>query len=83
MTDSEPYFAIADNEGRVDHMSLRMDRDDCISEFIDTEQAMHALYNVARTEKGIAPVCCPSWEGWEAKGWKVVTVRIVLCDPGQ
>lgn len=72
----EPYWTIKDPDGHLIHTHVSTFEDEAIEDFLKTEQAMNALYNAARVTHGREEECCPSWEGFEAKGYTAAKVKL-------
>lgn len=62
----------------VNHTTLFLTPEDSIEEFLKQEQSMNWLANLGRSSRGEQKKATPSWEGFEAKGYRVRKCQIVL-----
>lgn len=71
-----PFYAIADST-HINHTTLATTEKEAIKEFMGQEQAMSFFINMGRKERGESQHPTPSWECYEAAGYRVAKVKIV------
>lgn len=66
----------------ANHTIIRLSPEEAIKEFLEQEQAMNIIANAGRWQRGEPRVPTPSWEHFEAEGYRVVKCRIqVIPEP--
>ncbi|HEY6154671.1 MAG TPA: hypothetical protein VIW07_13100 [Candidatus Udaeobacter sp.] len=70
-------FCVCDPKGVLVHTTVATDEKSAIEFWMETESAMNLLSNCGRTVRGESQRCLPSWEGFEAEGYRVVRVNLI------
>ena len=80
MNDPQPLpdlFCVCDPTGHLVHTTVAIDEKSSIEEWLETEKCMQWIYNLGRRHRGESEACLSSWEGYEAQGYRVVTVELI------
>lgn len=70
-------FCVVDPAGVMVHTTVSLDEQGAINEWITTEQSMNWVHNAVRKVQGQQQVCAPSWEGFEAQGYRVIPIELI------
>lgn len=70
-------FAVCDPQGVIVHTTVSTDYQGAIEMWFDVERGMNKLANMCRVVRGEPPCCMPSWEGYEAEGYRVIRLTLV------
>lgn len=76
-SDGTYFFCVKDKDGDLVHTTVAMDEEYSVEQFLAAEQTMLQLSNAGRMLKGTDPICCKSWEQFEAEGFSIATIRLV------
>lgn len=71
-------FTIQDPTGHVIVTMVSLSEPEAIREFMETEQGINIIANAGRWSRGEKTGPAPSWEYYEAEGFKVIPISIVL-----
>lgn len=70
------YFCVVDPQGVFVHPTISLKPEDAIEQWLETERACNMIVNAGRSSRGESPRCVPSWEHFEAQGYRVLPVRL-------
>lgn len=70
-------YCVCDPNGVLVHTTVGVEPRDCIEEWLHTEQSMNFIGNLGRQIRGETKRCAPSWEGYEAEGYRIVRVNLI------
>lgn len=70
-------FCVCDVNGHLVHTTVAISPQDAIDEWLSIEGSMNSLANLCRTVKKEPKKCLPSWEGFEAEGYRIVRVQLL------
>ncbi len=78
---SEPLpsrmFVVCDPQGILVHTTVSLDQSGAVELWLEQEGVCNEIYNVGRGVRGESKRCRPSWEQFEAQGYRVIRVRLV------
>jgi hypothetical protein len=69
-------FAVVDPQGNIVHTTIRTQPEESILEWMNVEQSMQWIKNMGRKAIGQPYGPAPSWEGYEAQGYRIVPVEV-------
>jgi hypothetical protein len=69
-------FCIKHPSGRLNHATACMTEQDSINEFLDQERTALMIQNEVWKSFGFRKKCTPSWELFEAQGYKCVKCEL-------
>jgi hypothetical protein len=70
------YFCVVDPSGVIVHPTISLTKQEAIDQWIEQERACNFIVNAGRAARNEAPKCSPSWEQFEAQGFKCLPVRL-------
>lgn len=70
------YFCVVDPQGTFVHPTISLKQGDAIDQWLETERACNIIVNAGRSSRGESFRCVPSWEHYEAQGYRVLPVRL-------
>lgn len=68
-------FAVCDPQGNLVHTTVCTTPEEAIAEWLSIERGMNWLVNLMPHRRGNQR-CLPSWEGFEAEGYRIVPVTL-------
>lgn len=68
-------FAVCDPHGNLVHTTVCTKPEESIAEWLSIEGSINWLINLTNGRRGNRK-CLPSWEGYEAEGYRIVPVTL-------
>ena len=75
--DSEGLLGLIDPQGNIVHTKLGLVESEIIQEWLEEERSMNFIGNLGRSSRRETLRCQPSWEAYEAEGYRIIPVKIV------
>jgi len=60
------------------HTTIFLNPEESVEEFLKQEQCITLIANVGRVKRGERKCATPSWEHYEAEGYRVVKCQIIV-----
>lgn len=73
---NQTYFCVLDPQGTFVHPTISLTEKEAVTQWLEQEQACNIIVNAGRGARGESPRCSPSWEQFEAEGFRVVKVKM-------
>lgn len=73
---STGLFAVCDPCGNIVHTTISVSAANAIDEWLEQEGVCNFISNLGRRSRGESLRCRPSWEQFEAEGYRIVPVKI-------
>lgn len=73
---NQTYFCVLDPKGIFVHPTISLTEKEAVTQWLEQEQACNIIVNAGRHTRGESQRCSPSWEQFEAEGFRVVKVKM-------